>query len=241
MELSPEWGKVMTNYSPRLFKFVLNASINTLPSPDNLRRWGVKNKEFKCGLCSQSWVTSAHILAGCPYVLKTENQNPGTDRYTWRHNSVLSVIRKHLKKKIQEMNARKKRVEESLIVSGLKFCWVKKGELTKKKKVATQPVKILELANDWKIDFDLDSGERKRPYQFDMQVCITSFKPDGFIVSHEGKICVPLELTCPLEENIERRHKEKMPSIWKRLRRILIALSVEGFWKWGHEATFRRR
>ena len=28
-------------------------------------------------------------------------------------------------------------------------------------------------------------------------------------MSHEEKICVPLELTCPLEENIEKRHKQK--------------------------------
>ena len=32
------WNKILTQYSERLLKFVLNARLNTLPSPDNLRR-----------------------------------------------------------------------------------------------------------------------------------------------------------------------------------------------------------
>jgi hypothetical protein len=209
MERSTDWGKVMTHYSERLFKFVMNAGLNTLPSPDNLKRWGVrKGKDFKCGLCSKSNVTAAHILAGCSYVLKTENQSPGTDRYTWRHNSVLSVIRKHLVKKVKEINGMEKKKASGLY---LKKVFVKEGESVKKGKTDTpvpQKAKTLEKASDWKIDFDL-SSERKRSYEMDRRVCSTSLIPDGFIVSYAEKICVVLELTCPMEENMDKWHKKK--------------------------------
>ena len=57
------WGKMLFQYSDRLLKFVLNAQLNTLPSPDNLRRWN-RYKDGACGLCGTKGVTLAHILAG---------------------------------------------------------------------------------------------------------------------------------------------------------------------------------
>ncbi len=209
MEKSTEWGKVMTSYSARLWKFVLNAGLNTLPSPDNLKRWNVKKgKEFKCGLCSKTYVTAAHILAGCPYVLKKENKASGTDRYTWRHNSVLSVIRKHLKKKIQHVNSLSKKRTP---VGKKKVVFVKEGQKLKpgpEHDKTQKSLGLLEKATDWTFDFHL-SEERKRPYQMDQKVCATSFTPDGYIVSHDEKICTVIELTCPMEENMDKWHKKK--------------------------------
>ena len=113
MEKSVGWGKMMTSYSARLLKFVLNARLNTLPSPDNLNRWNKKMAaEFKYGLCPRASVSAAHILAGCPYVLRHENKK-GLDRYTWRHNSVLSVIKEHVCRKIKERNGLQKKMGES--------------------------------------------------------------------------------------------------------------------------------
>ena len=43
----------------------------------------------------------------------------------------------------------------------------------------------------------------------DQRVCATSFRPDGYIVSHEKKICVAIELTCPMEINMDKWHKKK--------------------------------
>ena len=211
MEQSVEWGKIMTCYSERLLKFILNANLNTLPSPDNLKRWNVKKgKDFKCGLCPQSAATAAHILAGCPYVLRQENQKSGVvDRYTWRHNSVLSVIKKHVVKRIREQNVVKEKRSVSSLSSGM-IDFVKAGYkfFKSQKKKDNRPLAILEKATDWECDFDLPQQGKKK-YQMDQRVCATSFKPDGYIVSQEQKICVALELTCPMEENMEKRHLQK--------------------------------
>ena len=101
----PEWKEAMLMFSPRLMKFWMNAMTETLPSPDNLKRWGVK-KQFSCGLCKKKNVTSLHVLAGCIYVLGKENRNPHLeDRYTWRHNKFFKVFKKELEALILKMNS----------------------------------------------------------------------------------------------------------------------------------------
>jgi len=42
MQRDLSWTTILHQYSDRLLKFVLNAQQNTLPSPDNLRRWNLK-------------------------------------------------------------------------------------------------------------------------------------------------------------------------------------------------------
>ena len=75
-----------------VLKFAINAGVNTLPSLDNLKRWG-KRVSDRCPFCGNT-ETLAHILSNCSSAL-----NQG--RFTWRHNSVLcsiiDLIRPHLK------------------------------------------------------------------------------------------------------------------------------------------------
>ena len=72
-------------------KFAVNAGINTLPSSDNLKRWG-KRVNDRCSFCGNVQ-TLAHILSNCSVSLDQ-------GRFTWRHNSVLmsiiDLIRPHL-------------------------------------------------------------------------------------------------------------------------------------------------
>ena len=82
------WHKMLHVYSESLLKFTLNAITNTLPSPDNLRRWGLATN-CTCGLCNRPRVTLNHVLAGCPWVRDQENRLSTEDRFTWRHNCVL--------------------------------------------------------------------------------------------------------------------------------------------------------
>ena len=77
------WKSYMWDIPQGVLKFALNAGVNTLPSLDNLKRWG-KRVSDRCPFCGNI-ETLAHILSNCATAL-----NQG--RFTWRHNSVLSSI-----------------------------------------------------------------------------------------------------------------------------------------------------
>ena len=77
------WKSIIYNIPKGVLSFALNSTTNTLPTPDNLRRWG-KRTVSVCPLCSNHG-TLEHILNFCSVSL-----NQG--RYTWRHNTVLNEI-----------------------------------------------------------------------------------------------------------------------------------------------------
>ena len=77
------WKSYMWDIPQGVLKFAINAGVNTLPSLDNLKRWG-KRVSDRCPFCGNT-ETLAHILSICSTAL-----NQG--RFTWRHNSVLSSI-----------------------------------------------------------------------------------------------------------------------------------------------------
>jgi hypothetical protein len=64
-------------------KFMLNASIDTLPTPANLKRWKYISSS-NCKLCGNHGTTN-HILNGCKIMLDSQ-------RYTWRHNNLVNFI-----------------------------------------------------------------------------------------------------------------------------------------------------
>ena len=86
------WKSFLWDMPQGVLKFALNAGVNTLPSMDNLKRWG-KRVSDRCPFCGNTG-TLLHVLSNCSTSL-----NQG--RYTWRHNSVLTslinLIRPHLK------------------------------------------------------------------------------------------------------------------------------------------------
>ena len=61
----------------------MNAGINTLPTLDNLKRWG-KRVNDRCPFCGNIQ-TLLHVLSNCSTALDQ-------GRYTWRHNSVLTTL-----------------------------------------------------------------------------------------------------------------------------------------------------
>ena len=73
----------MWDFPQGVLKFAINAGINTLPSADNLKRWG-KRVSDRCGFCGNIQ-TLAHILSNCSCALEQ-------GRFTWRHDSVLKTI-----------------------------------------------------------------------------------------------------------------------------------------------------
>ena len=82
-ETDLEWKCLIYNLPRKVLKFLLNSTIDTLPSNNNLVQWN-KLVSDACNLCGGR-ETLGHILNGCPVMLEQQ-------RYTWRHNSVLSKI-----------------------------------------------------------------------------------------------------------------------------------------------------
>ena len=64
-------------------KFVLNATLDTLPTKANLLKWK-KCTSDKCKLCGAK-ETLLHVLSGCPVSLRQS-------RYTWRHDGIVNYI-----------------------------------------------------------------------------------------------------------------------------------------------------
>ena len=85
------WRSFMWDVPQGVLRFAINAGINTLPSLDNLKRWG-KRVSDRCSFCGNTQ-TLAHILSNCSVALDQ-------GRFTWRHDSVLSsiinLVRPHL-------------------------------------------------------------------------------------------------------------------------------------------------
>ena len=78
----------------------------------------------------------------------------------------------------------------------------------------TKPIiGILHEANDWKIDSDLPEFQRDlNDFVFPFWICSTDLKPDCVIFSMhmQSKICVILEMTVPMDVNIEKWHSVKL-------------------------------
>ena len=78
------WNRIVGGLPSGQLSFLLRAGSDTLPTPLNLARWTIQSSS-RCALCNSNHPTVAHILNGCPVAL-----NQG--RYTWRHDSVLSLM-----------------------------------------------------------------------------------------------------------------------------------------------------
>ncbi len=75
------WCSLIYNLPCSILQFVINASIDTLATNANLKRWG-KRGNSKWELCGGR-ETILHLLNHCKAML---------DRYLWLHNSILSCL-----------------------------------------------------------------------------------------------------------------------------------------------------
>ena len=253
------WDKILWGYSDRLLKFLVNATANTLPSPDNLKRWN-PSKSYCCGLCGAPNATQAHILAGCNWVRMVENKSKFEDRYTWRHNCVLVNLIEALVSQLKVANARPRsqknsarmmaksilddlvyqKIDKRTAWSRIKNCQFLHTSLKQNGPISSldcslkdflsesikfvkpsgKPAKsitkraisgILDEANDWKIDSDLPEFQREtNKFVFPFWICPTDLKPDCVIFSMERKICIIVEVTAPMDVNIDKWHSIKL-------------------------------
>ena len=75
------WRSACYNLPKNVLKFAVNASIDTLATNSNLKRWGKRCNDI-CSLCKGKG-TLHHVLNYCSVMLP---------RYTWRHNSILKYL-----------------------------------------------------------------------------------------------------------------------------------------------------
>ena len=196
------WQRMLYGYSSRLLKFVINLRANTLPSPDNLRRWNIKGTHV-CGLCEQQNVTLNHILNGCRWVFE-QNKLERLDRYTWRHNGVLRVLVNFLWRHILKCKDLKSR---DTVKKKVKF--VTSGKAPRKKTAATG-FGILLLAQDWLFHIDLPEFiEAGTQYRVPHDIILTNLKPDLLLISWKQKIIIIIEITSPNDNNLEYWRKKK--------------------------------
>jgi hypothetical protein len=84
-----DWMHQLTGLSKSLLKFGVNAVTNTLPTMDNLKRWGyLRSGDDICTLCGESNPTITHVLSMCKGALGERSDE--FNRIKWRHNNVLS-------------------------------------------------------------------------------------------------------------------------------------------------------
>ena len=79
------WKSYLWGLPRGVVKFAVNSGLNTLPSADNLKRWGKRTSDI-CKICSGAGKqTLHHILSSCSVSLEQ-------GRYTFRHDSCLMTI-----------------------------------------------------------------------------------------------------------------------------------------------------
>jgi hypothetical protein len=76
---------------------------------------------------------------------------------------------------------------------------------------------LLVSADDWKVQFDVnDEGGSVKERPFSSEIAVVSrpgSRPDGVIWSMQTKTVIWIELTSPWEENLTKKHFEKMEQV----------------------------
>jgi hypothetical protein len=84
-----DWMHQLTGLSKSLLKFGINSVTNTLPTIDNLKRWGyLRSGDESCLLCGETAPTITHVLSMCKGALGEKEDT--FNRVKWRHDNVLS-------------------------------------------------------------------------------------------------------------------------------------------------------
>ena len=81
--LNSLWSSVQSKLPRNIFNFTIKYINNTLPTRKNLLKWGISSTS-ECSFCFEP-ESLLHVVAGCKTYLCE-------GRFTWRHDSVLSLI-----------------------------------------------------------------------------------------------------------------------------------------------------
>jgi len=195
------WQQLLYGMTDGMLKWCLNAPNNSLPTWDNLRRWSRSTLQAHCSCCRKPNPTLLHVLNACPVAL-----NQG--RFTWRHDMVLAVI----------FNACATFVQSIPAPSTNLISFVRAGEKCTQQSANKMPG-ILPRATDWVLLQD----KKNDPAPFPAHIAITSKRPDIVIYSPSLCTVIMIELTCPIEDNIEGAYASSKRGRYAELERECIA------------------
>ena len=188
------WRRLIHGLDDGELRFNLRVITNTLPTPDNLRRWGQTEVDPACPLCGKQ-ANLRHILSGCSVAFLQ-------GRYTWRHDSTLKVLQRHL-------TSFWKHIQKEPFQGTAPFIHlVKEGapRLPSHQR-DTRPLlsdNVLRCARDWQFLFDIGTG-----YSFPIEIAVTRKRPDIVIYSRSLRIVILIELTVPHEDKIAAANLRK--------------------------------
>ena len=191
-----DWNTQIMGMSENELSFTLNAQALSLPSPSNLRRWGL-HQLAACPLCAKPGASTKHILSGCTKSLFQH-------RYTWRHDNVLRCILKNLCGRISIANRNTTSRHKS--VGHISTSFVKSGSVRKSNnKPEKRCSNLLSETDDWKLTVDFDAS-----IPFPITDVPTTLRPDIVIYSLKRRIVIWGELTVPNEERIKQSAIKKI-------------------------------
>ena len=181
------WSE-LRSMSAGALRFLVSATFDVLPSPVNLKRWGLEEEDV-CKVCRKARGTLEHILSACTGLLRA---------YTWRHNQVLKEMEGVA---VAAVEARKK--NGPVKTKGIQF--VKEGVRgVRSRKLCNRTGEIVAVADDWEVL--VDKGNCTIP----VEVAVTRLRPDMVLVSRSVHKVVMVELTVPWESRMDEARERKL-------------------------------
>ena len=207
------WRRLIHGIDDGELSFTLRAITYTLPTPENLRRWGQHTTDPACPLCGRH-ATLRHILNGCSIALRQ-------GRYTWRHDNVLRILKRHLTDFWEALQR-----ENNHPPANLPFIHVVREGCPQlpNRNQSRRPLfnnDTLRCASDWKILFNIDGGYQNFP----MEIAATSQRLNIVIYSLSLHTVLLIELTVPLEDRVAAAHNFKTA----RYASLMSASETNGF------------
>ncbi|KAL7888874.1 hypothetical protein AOLI_G00038480 [Acnodon oligacanthus] len=138
---------------PFRISFLLRSVYDTLPTPANLHKWGIREDPL-CKLCEERG-TMAHILSRCITALTQ-------GRYRWCHDKVLMTLDNTLEQE------RKKKRQPLWKITSIQFVRDSEEPPT----TETRRTSLLQMAQSWEMKVDL-GGRLQFP-----QIAQTTLRPD---------------------------------------------------------------
>ena len=203
------WDNVILGPGARIISFVLNATHNSVMTPDLRHICGLVPTDT-CKLCIGGNKASLHhIIAGCSFALKD-------NRYTWRHDSVIATLLQAIQPRLLNHNSRP---PTSSKVPGIHSSFVLAGSAPSKNARQSPPNRsLLGTASDWKLLVDFNH----KKYLFPPHIFPTQERPDILLYSNSARVVIFGELTCPAEEGIPEA------KLYKQARYADLANDIRG-------------